>query len=388
MDSDLRPARLEGRLCWLEPFGEAHLRDPDYLAWLRDYEVIRTLNLPSYWEPVPFAEVERYCRALMASANDRFFALHDKADGRFVGTLRAGHIDWLARTADIGVMIGRRERWGRGLAKDAIAALCRWLFDDVGLRRLTAGAMAINPAMIRVFERLGFRREGVMRQHDRLREGGFCDHVYLGCFRDEFMQAQRPLILLGAGGHARVVADAVRANGGVVERMLERHEEHEVAELAARCDFVPAIGAQAARRRASLDALAKGAALASVVHPSAVVSPEARIGAGAVVLAGAVVNPGAEIGRFAIVNTAASVDHDCRLADGVQLGPGARLAGEVTVGEDACVWTGAVVAPGLRIGARAVVGAGAVVVEDVPEGATVVGNPARILRAGAREQRT
>jgi sugar O-acyltransferase (sialic acid O-acetyltransferase NeuD family) len=388
MDRDLIPARLDGRRCWLEPFGERHLRDRDYIGWLHDYDVIRTLNLPSYWTPVPLEEIEIYCRTLIASPTDAFFALHDGSDGRFVGTVRAGHIDGAAATADIGIMIGRRDRWGRGLAQDAIATLCRWLFAECGMRRLTAGAMAINPAMIRVFEALGFRREGVMRQQDRLREGGYCDHIHLGCFRAEFEAAERPLVVLGAGGHARVVADAIRASGRRVERLLDREAQGDVAALVGRFDFVPAIGAQAARRRASLDALQNGATLASVIHPRAAVSAEAAIGAGAVVLAGAVVNPGVEIGRFAIVNTAASVDHDCRLADGAQLGPGARLAGDVRLGEDACVWTGAIVIPGCRIGARAVVGAGAVVIEDVPEGATVVGNPARIVVAGAKEQRT
>lgn len=382
MDGDLTPPRLDGRLCWLEPFGEAHLRDPAYLGWLCDYEVIRTLNLPSYWTPVAFEEVERYCRALIASANDRFFALHDKADSQFVGTLRAGHINRTASTADIGIMIGRRDRWGRGLARDAIATLCRWLFAQQGLRRLTAGAMAINPAMIRVFETLGFRREGVMRQHDPLRESGYCDHVHLGCFREEFESAERPLVVLGAGGHARVVADAARAGGRRVERLLDRDSQEDVAKLAGRCDFVPAIGEQAARRHASLEALQKGATLVAVIHPRAVVSADAKVGAGAVVLAGAVVNPGVELGRFAIVNTAAAVDHDCWLSDGVQLGPGARLAGDVEVGEDACIWTGAIVAPGLRVGARATVGAGAVVISDVPDDATVVGNPARMVSEG------
>ncbi len=177
--------RLDGTLVYAVPFSERHMRDPAYLGWLRDYEVIRTLNLPAYWQPIDEAEAHAYCRRLIASARDAFFALYCRADDAFIGTLRAGHIDRCARVADIGIMIGRRDYWGRGMATDAVAMLARWLVDRLGMRRLTAGAMAINPAMIRVFERLGFRREGCLRQQDPLREGGYCDHILLGCLADE-----------------------------------------------------------------------------------------------------------------------------------------------------------------------------------------------------------
>lgn len=190
--------RIDGENCYAVPFGEHHLNDPAYLGWLRDQEVVRTLDRPEYWDPVPFEEVAGYCRALFASNTDYFFALYEKADDAFIGTLRAGHIDWRTRTADVGIMIGHRRYWGRGIGLAAVQALSIWLFDRLDMRRLTGGAMAINPAMIRIFEKLGFQHEARYRQSDLLPEGGYCDHIYLGCFRDEFDGAAAALA--GADG--------------------------------------------------------------------------------------------------------------------------------------------------------------------------------------------
>ncbi|MFC7331761.1 NeuD/PglB/VioB family sugar acetyltransferase [Rhodocista pekingensis] len=204
---------------------------------------------------------------------------------------------------------------------------------------------------------------------------------------------RRPLVIVGAGGHGRVALDTARLAGRTVQGFLDDTMAPGTAVdgvrvlggsgltagLADGADLFIALGDQAARRSFALSVLHAGGTLATLVHPAAVVSPSATVGDGSILAAGAILQPGARVGRFCILNTACSVDHDGVLLDGVQVGPGVRLAGRVRCGEDVFLGTGAVVLPGLCIGRGAVVGAGAVVVDDVPADLTVVGNPARPL---------
>ncbi|MBL8287714.1 MAG: NeuD/PglB/VioB family sugar acetyltransferase [Rubrivivax sp.] len=207
--------------------------------------------------------------------------------------------------------------------------------------------------------------------------------------------------ILGAGGHGRVVADAVAAGGRFAEvvffddapggracsgRFRFGGDSAAFARPAPAADSGPrverhiAIGDNARRDELARDCEARGLPpLAVVVHPAAVVSAEATLGPGCFVAAGAVVAPGAQLDAVAIVNHGASVDHDGRIGRAVHVGPGARLGGNVSVGERAWIGIGAAVRHDIRIGARAVVGAGAVVVADVADEARVAGNPARPL---------
>jgi sugar O-acyltransferase (sialic acid O-acetyltransferase NeuD family) len=142
---------------------------------------------------------------------------------------------------------------------------------------------------------------------------------------------------------------------------------------------VPACGSNTDRRSVAETIIAGGGTLGTIIHPRAIVSPSAAIGAGSVVLAGAIVGPSARIGRCCIISHAAGVDHDCVVGDYANLCPGARLGGAVQVGDGAFIGLNASVLQGLRIGQDAIVGAGAVVIADVPARATMVGNPARRL---------
>lgn len=211
------------------------------------------------------------------------------------------------------------------------------------------------------------------------------------------------LLIVGGGGHGKVVADMARACGHevvgfadvdasklgkVVEPGGARVLLTQAELLAATEDTLP-FGATAIalavgnnRARLVLSGSLDARSLPALVHPSAIVSPSAAIGAGTVVLPAAVVNAAARIGAAVIVNTAAVVEHDCVLGDGVHVSPGAVLAGGVTVGARGWIGAGATVIPGVRIGEDVVVGAGAVVTRDVPEGVTVVGVPARSTAGG------
>lgn len=177
---------LVGNIVRLVPFGAEHLNSSDYLKWLRDYDVVKTINRPEYLKPISFKEVKNYVESVWRSESDIFLAITLKADGKFIGTARVSQINRTTQTADLGILIGDREQWGRGVATDTLSVLAHYMFEHSRMRRLTAGLIEPNVAMKRVFEKLGFNQEGVFRKHD-LYEGEFVDHIYLGCFASEFV---------------------------------------------------------------------------------------------------------------------------------------------------------------------------------------------------------
>ncbi len=141
--------------------------------------------------------------------------------------------------------------------------------------------------------------------------------------------------------------------------------------------FTVAIGNNMIRRTIFQQLLSRGGEPCSVVHPSAIISPQAKVGVGLVVMAGAAVNPGAELGCNVILNTACSVDHDCCIGDHVHICPGTRLAGSVRIQELSMIGTGSAIIPGVKIGKNVVVGAGSLVNRDLPDQTIAFGNPAR-----------
>lgn len=160
------------------------------------------------------------------------------------------------------------------------------------------------------------------------------------------------------------------------ERFMAAQEE------ASDLGFAVAIGNPHGRVRLRLQERLTAAGLApvTIAHPRAFIAANATVGTGCQILVDAVVAPEARLGQQCIINTKASVDHECVLADGVELAPGATLCGLVHVDTAAWICAGATVLPRLRVGADAIVGAGAVVTSDVAAGATVVGVPARPVR--------
>jgi sugar O-acyltransferase (sialic acid O-acetyltransferase NeuD family) len=210
--------------------------------------------------------------------------------------------------------------------------------------------------------------------------------------------ARPEAILWGGTGQAKVMRPVLEAAGSRVVAVFDdtpgrvspfpdvplfegrtAFEKWVAGRDASRIGVIVAIGNPHGRVRLRIAEHLRGFGLTplSAIDPSAVIAANARIGEGCQVHAGAVVMPEARIGRQCILNTKASVDHECVLGDGVEIGPGATLCGDIRVGDGAWVCAGATVLPWVRIGADAIVGAGALVRDDVPQGATVVGVPAR-----------
>ena len=200
------------------------------------------------------------------------------------------------------------------------------------------------------------------------------------------------LLIIGAGGHGKVVADAALSAGwGRIAFLDDRAATLSSAlglPVLGTLDDLPslpgeyhhavvAIGGAPLRMELTGRCTQIGFEVVSIVHPGASVSRFATLGRGSVVFAQAAINADASLGTACIVNTGATVDHDCRIGDAVHICPGAHLAGNVRVGDRAWIGIGASTRQGVVIGTNAMVGAGAVVVTDVPHEATVVGVPAK-----------
>ena len=199
------------------------------------------------------------------------------------------------------------------------------------------------------------------------------------------------LLILGGGGHGRVVADIARLNGYEDIGFLDDSTDcgnlpfprlgkcGEAVRYVSDGDFIVAIGNAAVRRTFQERIAAAGGNLVTLVHPRAVVASSAVIGRGSVVMAGAVINPDARIGKGVIINTAGTVDHDCEVGDFAHVSVGAHLCGTVTVGPETWIGAGATVINNISICGSCMIGAGAVVVKDIGQAGTYVGVPAELL---------
>lgn len=207
----------------------------------------------------------------------------------------------------------------------------------------------------------------------------------------------KPVIVLGAGGHASVLVDMLRSQGvvplalvapaaGVARAVLADiplwHDEAKI--LAHRPDEVELINGIGFLPGNALrtDLYARYRALdyrfAKVVSQKAIISDYTTLKDGIQIMAGVIIQPGCEIGENTIINTRASIDHDCRIGGNVHVAPGATLCGSVMVEDGAFIGAGATVTPGVRIGGRAVVGAGVTLVRNLPPAARVIGAANRL----------
>jgi sugar O-acyltransferase (sialic acid O-acetyltransferase NeuD family) len=212
------------------------------------------------------------------------------------------------------------------------------------------------------------------------------------------------LIIVGAGGHGKIVADIARSLGRW-EKIVFLDDRYPGSTTVSEWEIigkisdtkkylsefheaVVAIGANSLRLEVLKRMLNEGFSFPVLIHPDASVSRSAKLGVGTVVCVQSAVDIDTEIGMGAIINAGATIAHDCRLGDGVHVSPGGRVSGGVTVGE--CTWlgSGSIVRELVTIGRRVVVGAGSVVIRDVPDQVTVVGVPSRIIKKSETTEKT
>lgn len=207
-----------------------------------------------------------------------------------------------------------------------------------------------------------------------------------------------PVIILGAGGHAKVLIEALLASSAVIAGIADPDpalvgttiltvpvlggdyvvDEFPPSEIQL-VNGLGSVGIPARRQKLFVTFCNKGYSFARVVHPSAVIASDVELGEGSQIMAGAVIQPGCRIGINSIINTRASVDHDCIIGDHVHVAPGVTLSGGVSIGACSHIGTGATVIQGISIGTESIIGAGSVVLKEVRPFVTVVGVPARMV---------
>ena len=205
-----------------------------------------------------------------------------------------------------------------------------------------------------------------------------------------------PIIILGSGGHAKVLIDVLRIRDikvvGITSIELQDinkklnginvigNDEAIFRYSPESVHLVNGIGytGKTEKRRELFDFFkGKGYSFAGVIHPSAVVSLDVQMDEGVQVMAGAVIQTGSKIKKNTIINTKVSVDHDCVIGAHVHLAPGVTISGGVQVADDVHIGAGATIIQGIRIGKKCLIGAGSLVLNDVKDGVTVFGAPAR-----------
>ena len=199
------------------------------------------------------------------------------------------------------------------------------------------------------------------------------------------LQNYHKMVLYGAGGHAKVVYDCLVSRGeslvgvfdddGDINKFLGHPVSHSYSsELFKKEKFLICIGNNKTREKIS--SLVKHE-FGVAIHRAALIGGNAVINSGSVIFANSAIQPESVIGNHVIINTGAIVEHECTIGDFVHVGPGAVICGDVNIGTGTLIGANVTILPGTNIGKWVTIGAGSVILEDVVNGATVVGNPGK-----------
>ena len=203
---------------------------------------------------------------------------------------------------------------------------------------------------------------------------------------------KKPVAIVGYSGHAFVIIDILLSAGRLVTAYCDQEakefnpyhleylgKESDVINKLKKFDFFACVGHNGIQEKIHTNLCQYLGNPINAIHPSAVISSSVKMGDGIMIAANATLNPLVEIGRGVICNTSTSIDHECIIGDFTHIAPGAVLCGNVKVGRNTFIGANSVIRQGIIIGDNVTIGAGTVVVKDIPDGATVVGNPAKNL---------
>lgn len=200
------------------------------------------------------------------------------------------------------------------------------------------------------------------------------------------------LIIIGASGHGKVIADIARLNSytdiAFLDDDMKKTECNGYPVIGSVSDaqmfpdssFIVAIGNAKVREQIQKSLMNKGLNVVTLIHPKAVIGEKVTIGIGSVIMAGAVINSATNIGEGCIINTCASVDHDCNIADYVHVSVGSHIAGTVSIGERTWIGIGATISNNISITSDCMIGAGAVVIKSICTQGTYIGIPAEDIK--------
>ena len=195
------------------------------------------------------------------------------------------------------------------------------------------------------------------------------------------LMATTSLYIYGNGGHAKVVADIARANGYENLIFLDDNSQTKFRPNLPKHRIIRAIGNALIRQKLQSLVLTNGFELATLIHPTAIISNSVQIGAGSVIMPGAIINANSVIGCGVIINSGAIVEHDCFIDDFAHICPGVAIAGGVCIGKRSWIGIGSNIIQQIKIKQDITIGAGSVVVSDILEGALAYGNPCKVVKS-------
>ena len=209
---------------------------------------------------------------------------------------------------------------------------------------------------------------------------------------------KNPLLILGGGGHARGLIDALKCmqckiigitdpnpimQGKTIMGIPIIGDDKKImqypSDLVELVNGLGSIGAPSKRKQLFMDFKDKGYIFATIIHPFGVIAEDTQLSEGTQIMAGAVIQTGSYIGQNTIVNTMTSVDHDCRIGDHSHIAPGVTLCGDVSIGNGTHIGAGATIIQGIRIGSNCVIAAGSVVISNIADNQKVKGVPAKVV---------